>query len=108
MGKQMLGEFEHHVLLALMRQGDEGYSVPIVAELEERTSRDVSPVYIALGRLEDKGLLVSELRIAHPEDGGRERRYYRITPKGLARMSEAREALFSLWDGLDLRFEEGI
>lgn len=110
MGKQMLGEFEHHVLLALMRQGDEGYSVPIVAELEKRTSRDVSPaaVYIALRRLEDKGLLVSELRTAHPEDGGRERRYYRITPEGLARMSEAREALFNLWDGLDLRFEEGI
>ena len=108
MGKQLLGEFEHHVLLALLRQGDEGYSVPIIAELEARTGREVAPaaVYISLRRLEKKGLLTSHLRSASPEDGGRERRYYSITPRGLARMAEAREALMSLWDGLELRLEE--
>jgi DNA-binding PadR family transcriptional regulator len=107
MGKHLLGEFEHHVLLALLRQGDEGYSVPIVAELEDRTGRDVSPaaVYIALRRLEDRGLLVSELRLAHPDEGGRERRYYSITPEGLGRMAEARKALMNLWDGLELKLE---
>jgi DNA-binding PadR family transcriptional regulator len=106
--KQLLGEFEHHVLLALLRQGSEGYSVPIIAELKERTGREVAPaaVYIALRRLEDKGLLVSSLRTAEPEDGGRERRYFTITPKGLTRIAEAREALLSLWDGVELRLEE--
>ena len=109
MGKQLLGEFEHQVLLALLRQGEEGYSVPIVAELEDRTGREVSPaaVYIALRRLEDKGLLVSDLRAADPREGRRERRYYRITPEGMARMSEAREALMNLWEGLEVRFQEG-
>ena len=109
MGKQLLGEFEHHVLLALLRQGDEGYSVPIVAELEKRTGREVAPaaVYIALRRLEDKGILTSELRSAPPEEGGRERRYYTITPEGMARMAEARDALMKLWDGLELRLQEG-
>ena len=107
MGKQLLGEFEHHVLLALLRQGHEGYSVPILAELEERTGREVAPaaVYIALRRLEDKGLLISHLRSAHPSEGGRERRYYSITPKGLARMVEARKALMALWDGMELKLE---
>jgi DNA-binding PadR family transcriptional regulator len=110
MGKQLLGEFEHHVLLALLRQGDEGYSVPIVTELEARTGRDISPaaVYIALRRLEARGLLVSELRSAHPDEGGRERRYYTITPEGMARLTEAREALLNLWDGLELKLEEGV
>jgi PadR family transcriptional regulator PadR len=107
MGKQLLGEFEHHVLLALLRQGDEGYSVPILAELEERTGREVAPaaVYIALRRLEDKGLLISHLRAAPSSDGGRERRYYSITPEGLARMVEARKALMNLWDGMELKLE---
>jgi DNA-binding PadR family transcriptional regulator len=108
-GKELLGEFEHQVLLALLRQGDEGYSVPIVAELEARTGREVAPaaVYIALRRLEDRGLLTSELRSAPPEDGGRERRYYTITPEAMARMAEAREAFLSLWDGLEVRLEDG-
>ena len=107
MGKQLLGEFEHHVLLALLRQGDEGYSVPIIAELEEKTEREVAPaaVYIALRRLEEKGLLKSSLRCAHPSEGGRERRYYSITPEGIARMVEAKRALMNLWDGMDLRLE---
>jgi PadR family transcriptional regulator PadR len=107
-GKKLLGEFEHHVLLALLRQGEEGYSVPVIAELEKRTGRNVAPaaVYIALRRLEDRGLLTSELRSASSEDGGRERRYFTITPAGMSRMTEAREALMSLWDGLELRFQE--
>ena len=107
MGKQLLGEFEHHVLLALLRQGDEGYSVPIIAELEERTGREIAPaaVYIALRRLEEKGLLVSQLRSAHSSDGGRERRYYSITSDGLAKMAEARQALLNLWEGMELRLE---
>ena len=107
MSKQMLGEFEHHVLLALLRQGDEGYSVPIISELEEKTVRSVAPaaVYIALRRLEGKGLLMSHLRSAHASDGGRERRYYSITPEGMVRMAEARKALMNLWDGMELRLE---
>ena len=107
MGKQLLGEFEHHVLLALLRQGDEGYSVPVIAELEEKTGREVAPaaVYIAFRRLETKGLLVSHLRSAHPSDGGRERRYYSITPEGMVRMAEARRALMNLWDGMEFRLE---
>jgi DNA-binding PadR family transcriptional regulator len=110
MGKQLLGEFEHHVLLALLRQGEEGYSVPIVPLLRDRTGREVSlaAVYIALRRLEDRGLLTSELRTAPSEEGGRERRYYRITPEGVARMAEAREALRNLWDGLETRLQEGL
>lgn len=109
MGDRLLGEFEHHVLLALLHQGDEGYSVPLVAELEERTEREVAPaaVYIVLRRLEKKGLLTSRLRTADPQEGGRERRYYSITPEGKARLAEARQALVNLWEGLPLPLEEG-
>lgn len=110
MSNKLLGEFEHHVLLALVRQGDEGYSVPIIAELEEKTGREIAPaaVYIALRRLEKKGLLVSQLRSAPPGEGGRERRYYSITPEGMTRLAEAKQALVNLWDGLHLEVQEGV
>jgi DNA-binding PadR family transcriptional regulator len=109
MTKDLLGEFEHRVLLALLRQGAEGYSVPIVAELEERTGRDVAPaaVYIALRRLEDKGIVSSELRHAPPDEGGRERRYFTVTAEGRERLREARRSYLRLWDGLEAALEEG-
>ena len=50
MARDALGEFEHRVLLAILRLEAESYSVPIVLELEEKTGKPVAPaaVYIAL------------------------------------------------------------
>ena len=42
MGRDSLGEFEHQVLLAILRHGGESYSVPVVLELEERAGREVT------------------------------------------------------------------
>jgi DNA-binding PadR family transcriptional regulator len=94
-----LQHFELHVLLAMLRQGGETYSVPIVLELEKRTGRPVAPaaVFIALGRLEKKGLLSS--RMDEPETG-RARRYFKVTKQGLALVKETREAHTRLWKDL--------
>jgi DNA-binding PadR family transcriptional regulator len=107
MSKELLGEFEHQVLLALMHQGKEGYSVPVIDELEARTGRDIAPaaVYIALKRLEEKGLVVSHLRHATRAEGGRQRRYFAATDEGKARLSAARTAYLSLWAGLEGELE---
>lgn len=103
MPKELLGEFEHQVLLALLHQGAEGYSVPVVLELEERTGREIAPaaVYIALRRMEERGLVASELRTPGPEEGGRERRYFSVTDEGRERLREARRAYQKLWSGLE-------
>lgn len=109
MGKDLLGELEHQVLLAVVRLGEGAYSASIVLELEDRTGREVAPaaVYIALRRLEEKGLAGSVLRNASPEEGGRERRYFSVTPEGRALLRESRRRLVSLWEGLDAALEEG-
>jgi DNA-binding PadR family transcriptional regulator len=106
--KDLLGEFEHQVLLALLRQRSDGYSVTIVLELEERTGREVSAaaVHIALRRLEDKGLALSEMRNAAPTEGGRERRYYTLTAEGRERLQEARRIYRRLWEGIEPELEE--
>jgi DNA-binding PadR family transcriptional regulator len=103
MARDGLGDFEHQVLLAVLRLGGETYSVPLVLELEERTGREVAQaaVFIALRRLEKKGLLVSRLDDRALELTGRVRRYFKATPQGLRRLREARRALVRLWEGLD-------
>jgi DNA-binding PadR family transcriptional regulator len=100
MARDGLGEFEHRVLLAILRLGSESYSVPIVLELEERTRKPVAPaaVYIALRRLEDKGLVSS--RMAQGEDSGRARRYFKVEQEGFDRLQESRRELEALWEGL--------
>ena len=109
-GAEIQGGFEHRVLLATLRLGDDAFTSSIVLELEERTGREVAPsaVYIALRRLEKKGLVSSELRSG--EEGGvlRERRFFTATEAGVAALRESRHSLTRLWDGLEaLLFEEG-
>jgi DNA-binding PadR family transcriptional regulator len=107
MAKNVLGEFEHQVLLAALRLEGEAYSASIVAELERVTGREVSPaaVYIALRRLEEGGLATSEFRVGD-EEGGRERRYFRVSRRGLELMRESRRRFLALWRGHESLIEE--
>jgi DNA-binding PadR family transcriptional regulator len=100
MRRVALGEFEHHVMLALVRLGGRAHGAPVVAELEAVTGRPVSPasVFIALRRLEQRGLTRSTKREPRPGEGGRGRRVFQLTPSGLARLREARHTLERFWD----------
>ena len=100
-GRDLLGELEHQVMLALLQLGEEAYTAPVVLELRERTGHEVTTasVYVVLRRLEEKGLVASELGDPGP-GGGRDRRYFRVTEEGLTRLRDAREAYTALWEGL--------
>lgn len=99
MPREGLGDIEHFVLVALLRLGGEAYGVPIMEEIAARTGRAVSrpAVYIALRRLESKGLLRSRLGEATAERGGRARRYFRITRAGARQLEDARVAFTRMW-----------
>ncbi len=94
-----LNSFELMVLLAIIRLGDTAYGVTISHELEETTGREaiLGSVYNALDRLEDKGLVSSRLGDPTPERGGRAKRYFRVTAKGIREVETTREALTALW-----------
>jgi PadR family transcriptional regulator len=98
-----LGEFEHMVLLAIMRLGDGAYAVPVREEIVRCTGRDVSrgSIYITLDRLETKGYLRSRLADPTPERGGRAKRYYVLRPRAIDALKESRRALVALWRGLE-------
>ena len=102
--RDYLGEFEHVVVLALLRLQDRAYGVTVRQEIEFRTSRDVSigAVYATLDRLETKGYVKSRRGDPTPERGGRSKRFFRVTPKGVAAVSRTQWALKSMTEGLDL------
>ena len=103
MARDNLGEFEHLVLLGILRLGGEAYSVPVVLELEERTGREVaqSAVFIAMKRLEGKGLLRSRMDDQAVKETGRVRRYFELTPAAAGKLRETRSALENLWEGTE-------
>jgi DNA-binding PadR family transcriptional regulator len=98
MNRRLLTDFELMILLAILRV-DEAYGVPIAREIEGIAGRSVmlGAVYTALDRLEDRGLVGSRLGEPTRERGGRARRYFRVTARGLRAVKETRRALESLW-----------
>ena len=99
-----LGEFEQLVLLAVLRLDEEAYGVPIVDQIQERTGREVSrtAVYIALTRLEKRGLVSSRMGDPTPERGGKAKRYFRLEPEAIERIKESKAALVQMWEGIEV------
>lgn len=101
---ETLGEFEQIVLLAVVRLSDDAYGSPIRREIEERTGRSIAigALYTALDRLERKGFLESTMSDPTPLRGGRSKRYFKVRPAGAAALRRSREALMSMWAGVEL------
>ena len=102
MSRESLGHFELLVLLALLRQGEEAYGVPIANAIAQSTGKQVilASVYNTLERLEEKGLVRSSIGQPTPERGGRAKRYFSITTSGLREVRAAKKALTVLWRGI--------
>src|SRR5688500_2566554 len=102
MSREPLGNFELMVMLALIRLGDEAYGVPISKMIEASTGREVlvGSVYAALERLEGKGFVSSAMGEPTPERGGRAKRYFQITKRGLRQVRETQAALIKLSQGI--------
>jgi PadR family transcriptional regulator, regulatory protein PadR len=82
----------------MLHEGAETYSVPLVQALEHRTGRPVAQaaVFIALKRLERKGLVTS--RLEEPDDG-RTRRYFKLTGQARSAIESTRAEHLRLWQG---------
>lgn len=99
-----LGEFEHLVLLAVLRHRDGVIGSAIGRELEERAGRRVSrgALYSALDRLERKRYLAWQVEDETPERGGHPRRRFRVTREGRQAVSDYQRAVKRLLAGVRL------
>ena len=100
---EVLGSFEQAVLLAIVRLGEGAYGRAILNEVQERMEREVAAgaVHATLVRMESKSLITSSLGPGTPVRGGRARRFYRLQPKGVRALNDARAAVDNLWRGLE-------
>ena len=99
MAPHLLTDFEFMILLATLRTGKEAYGVQIAREIETISGRRVllGAAYAALDRMERNGLVSSTLGNPTPERGGRAKRVFRVTPRGLRAARDTQRALVALW-----------
>ena len=107
MSRKALGEFEHLILLSILRLGEKAYGAKIIEEVEGRTGRSVNQAaaYLTLRRLEEKGWVTSALGAPTPERGGRAKRFFRLLPEGEGRLRDSRADLLSMWEGIAAELE---
>lgn len=88
------------VLLSVAVLTPKAYSVAIAEELEAATGHTISTgaVHAALQRLENKGLVNSQMGEATQERGGRRKRLFTITPAGSRILHEVRGVRENLWN----------
>ncbi|WP_425391655.1 PadR family transcriptional regulator [Ekhidna sp.] len=79
-----LGELEELVLLTVGSLYDKAYGVAVMDEIREQAGRDmnISAIHAVLRRLEEKGLLKSEMGGSTNERGGRRKRLFSLTRAG--------------------------
>lgn len=99
MQRHLLTDFELMILLAALRVEDDAYGVRIAEEIERTGGRSVvlAAVYAALERLERNRLVSSAVGEPTPERGGRAKRFFRVTPRGVRAVRETQDALIALW-----------
>jgi PadR family transcriptional regulator PadR len=104
LNRNYLGEFEHIVVLALLRLGDRAYRVTVRPEIETRAlvARCRSAPSTPLS-LPWQGKVTSSLTLAIlPRARRTIERFFQVTAKGVAAVNRIQRALQSMTAGLDL------
>lgn len=86
-----LGELEELVLLTVGILYNKAYGVAVMDEIERQAGRslNISAVHAVLTRLEEKGLVTSQMSDPTQERGGRRKRIFLLTASGKRALEEA-------------------
>ena len=100
---RVLTKLEESVLLTILKLKDDAYIVSIKDQLECITSKNMSfgALYVALNRLIKYGYLESYIGESSSLRGGRAKKYYKLTRKGLLVLKDIRRLQNLMWKGFD-------
>ncbi len=95
-----IGEFEELVLLTIAVLNESAYGVSIKENIEQRTDRSISigALHSTITRLEEKGFITSWLGDPTQERGGRRKRYFQLTNKGIVALRNVKTLRDELWN----------
>ncbi|HKL18111.1 MAG TPA: helix-turn-helix transcriptional regulator [Halalkalibaculum sp.] len=98
----LLTRMEELLLLSVWRLQEDAYGLEIRQHLSEMLGRDLSvgSVYIPLKRLKKRGYLTAWDSEPTDERGGRTKRFFKLTSKGVGALQEVKSVQEQSWSDL--------
>ena len=98
----MLTRTEELLLLSVWRLQYDAYGLAVRRHMAELLSRNLSvgAIYIPLERLVKNGFLHTQESSPTDKRGGRRKRFYNLSGKGLAALNAVRDVQQKAWSGL--------
>ena len=93
---------EQIFLIAIWHLREEAYGIKIREKIKELTGNEIlfGTLYNTLEYLSKKGFVDSQRKDPSMDSQNTKRIFYRITPKGIQALQNARELQESLWKGI--------
>jgi PadR family transcriptional regulator PadR len=97
-----LSKADELILLIILRLKDNAYGVTIRQRIEKETKKlyGYGTLYSALDQLQRKEYVNKTIGEPSPERGGRSKKFYTLTKKGLEALKYEQKLRNSLWDGV--------
>lgn len=99
---EVISRTEELLLLSVWRLQDNAYGLSIRKNFSELMGKDMSvgSVYVPLERLKKQGLLESWESEPTEKRGGRKKRFYKLSAKGISALSRVKQQHEKAWSGL--------
>lgn len=99
MGRTFINELDELVLLSVGVLYPNAYAYSIRLEIKSQVGKSLSlaSVHTVLYRLENEGLLKSELGGQSEKRGGRSKRLFELTPAGIGMVRNIHEVRQAMW-----------
>ncbi|MFY0696876.1 MAG: helix-turn-helix transcriptional regulator [Balneola sp.] len=99
---EILSRIEELILLTVWKLQENAYGLEIRIHLSDLLNRELSvgAVYVPLKRLKKRGYLTSWDSSPTDERGGRSKRFYKLSVKGIAALQEVKQIQKNAWSGL--------
>jgi DNA-binding PadR family transcriptional regulator len=103
MDKKFISRSEEFLLLAVWRLKERAYGVTIRDQLKKATGKTwaYGALFVMLRRLEKKGYLTSYFADPSSQRGGKSKRIFQLSPRGVKALKEVRKAHESVWSGIE-------
>ena len=105
-----ISKLDENVLLIILSLKDNAYIVTIKTRIEKYLNKNISlgTLFLSLKRLAREGYIITKIGKATSKQGGRAKKYYRLTYSGVMKLKEIRRLHMLMWKNFDNLADEAL